>query len=67
MIDSFTLDDLDEPENACIETEFIQQDVLMFTILDKETKEELKCVAVRYSDFINGILQLKRPSEIGEK
>ena len=62
MTDSFTLDDLDEPEFICIEVEFIEQDALMLTVLDKETKEELKCVTVNYSDFISGILLLKRPN-----
>ena len=61
MIDSFSLDDSDDYDFFSLEVEFIDQDLIMFSVVDKRQRAEMHVISVCYSDLVSGISQLRRP------
>lgn len=61
-IKRFTLDDTDDGDFYCLEVEFIENDVIMFTVINKESREETSVISVSYSDLVDGIVNLSRPA-----
>lgn len=60
-IDSFSLDDKDDGDVYKLEVEFIDDDVIMFSFIDKTEMTEVHVISVAYSDLIDGIKKLRRP------
>ena len=58
----FSLDDTDDGEFYSLEVRFIEEDVIMFTVMDKESQKEIHTISVVYSDLIDGVSKLRRPA-----
>lgn len=63
-IDRFSLDDTDDGDYIALEVEFIEDDVIMFSVIDraKRNDKERAVISVVYSDLVSGIAQLRRPT-----
>jgi hypothetical protein len=64
-IDRFSLDDTDDTDYFALEVEFIEDDVIMFSVIDKTVRDnkERAVISVVYSDLVSGIAQLRRPTK----
>lgn len=61
-IKRFTLEDIQF--DAVLDVEFLDNDEILFTLIDNQGEEDEKqaCRVVSYSDLIGGIAILKRPA-----
>ena len=61
-MDAFRLNDIDDDGETALQVEFIDDDQIMFTVIDKtSTQKEDAVVVVRYSELVRWIEQLRRP------
>ena len=60
----FALDDTDDGNFYCLEVQFIENNVIMFTVINKEHKKETSVISVVYSDLVDGIANLSRPKSV---
>jgi len=63
-IDSFSLNDTDDGDCFSLKVEFIEDDVIMFSVIDRRDDKEIAVISVIYPDLVSGIEQLRRPTPL---